>query len=466
MWIQLHKEHKHKFLYQQIYEAIKQKILTQELQRHEQLPTKRQLAQQLNISLNSVMLAYEQLLVEGYIYTIERSGYFVEPLQLLHEPTQPKKAFPSHLKEIPAVPPTFSFSHMSAKSSHFPFKSWIKHQQEVIEQYGTALGELPSLQGSYEFRAALAKLIYTTRGVICEPEQIIVQATSQLLIEQLMMMYPQRIVALENPGYLRYYELLKRHKLRTILLPLDEAGVIIQDLAEQSCQFLITTPSHQFPTGHIMPISRRLELLHWASEQPDRYIIEDDYDSDFKYKTDNIPALQSLDKHDKVIYMGTFSKTLLPSIRISYMVLPPTLLAQYQQTYRSMIQTTNGLTLFTLLHFIQSGAYEKHVRKMNSYYEQLRTTLINTLLQQFGHNIQLYNVPAGLHFLVQVNTLKSYAEIEQAAREENVELYTIRRFLIQPVEPYQSGKYILIGFANLELETIDDAVHALQMVLF
>ena len=468
MFIHLHRNREEKYLYQQIYEGIKQAILQRKLVLNEKLPSKRQLANDLQVSVNSVRFAYEQLLAEGYIYAVERQGYFVEDIKLFDLDESVMNAFPTSLKELQVDRSDWiSFSHMNTNSELFPFKNWTKHQLKVVDTYLPQLSELPEPQGPYVVRESIAKLIQSTRGVKCEPEQIIIHSTSQGLLEQFIFLQPkQAVFALENPGYARYYNLLQRHNRDVEIIPIDKNGIVVEALSIGQSKYCITTPSHQFPTGKIMPVSRRIELLNWALERDDRYIIEDDYDSEFKYKTDNIPSLQSFDINQRVIYMGTFSKTLLPGMRICYMVLPPKLLRKYKKYFSALIQPANLFALYTLHSFIDSGQYEKHVRKMNNYYEKVRTELLKKLTQRFGDKLHITNIPAGLHFLVKVETKKSYDQIEVDLQKLKLELYTIRRFLIEDDPDYIQSRYIIIGFANLKEEQMDEAIVRLQKALF
>ncbi|MER1999133.1 MAG: PLP-dependent aminotransferase family protein, partial [Lysinibacillus sp.] len=457
MFIHLHRDREEKYLYQQIYEGIKQAILQRKLAMNEKLPSKRQLADDLQVSVNSVRFAYEQLLAEGYIYAVERQGYFVEDIKTFDFDESVINAFPESLKEPQADRSDWlSFSHMNTNSELFPFKSWTKHQLKVFDMYLPQLSELSEPQGPYVVRESIAKLIQSTRGVKCEPEQIIIHSTSQGLLEQFIFLQPtDATFALENPGYARYYNLLQRHNREVEIIPLDKHGIVVEALSKGQSKYCITTPSHQFPTGKIMPVSRRIELLNWALERDDRYIIEDDYDSEFKYKTDNIPSLQSFDIHQRVIYMGTFSKTLLPGMRICYMVLPPKLLRKYKKNFSVLIQPANLFALYTLHSFIDSGQYEKHVRKMNNYYEKVRIELIKKLTQRFGDKLHITNIPAGLHFLVKAETTKTYEQIELDLQKVKLELYTIRRFLIEDDSAYIQSRYLIIGFANLKEDQMD-----------
>lgn len=461
--IQVNSKGKGRFIYQQIYRQIKEQILSHQVRAHHKLPPKRELAKSLAVSTNSVATAYDQLLAEGYIYTIERLGYFVEEIQRFDINDQITPSFPEILREEESSREGWiSLSHMNANPKLFPFRKWLNCQAKIYEEHMDELSEMPHTQGPYILRKNIANFIYATRGVKCEPEQIIIHATSQGLMERLLMLQTTKTAfAVENPGYARYYQLLQRHRFKTHLIPLDDHGIDVKYIEQTNAQFVITTPSHQFPTGTIMPISRRVELLNWASRDEQRYIIEDDYDSEFKYQTDNVPSLQSLDYNRKVIYMGTFSKTLLPGMRISYMVLPTKLLAAYQEAFPLEIQPANNLALYTLNEFIESGQYEKHIRKMTKHYEEIRTALIEALSNNLTRDLVIYDIPAGLHFLIEVPTSKSYEEIEQAAQQEKLELYTLKRFSLNPLPLIQRNRLLVIGFANIQMEEVDEAIQRL-----
>ncbi|RUS57776.1 hypothetical protein QI30_04275 [Kurthia sp. 3B1D] len=468
MLIQLDRTQKGRFLYQEIYRQIKQLILNNELRANTKLPPKRELAQMLDVSTNSIANAYEQLLAEGYIYTIERVGYFIEEIEQFDINPNVTTAFPTHLREQPEPPKTWlSLSHMNSNARLFPMRKWLSCEAKVYDRYIEELGEMAHTQGPYVLRKNIAELIYATRGVKCEPEQIVVHATSQGLLERLIRILPENpSFAVENPGYARYYQLLKRHHIQAHLVPLDDAGIDVHHLEQLDAQLVIATPSHQFPTGTIMPISRRVELLNWASRQEDRYIIEDDYDSEFKYETNHVPSLQSMDYNHKVIYMGTFSKTLLPGIRVSYMVLPVKLLESYREMFPLEIQAVNTLVLYTLNEFIESGQYEKHLRKMTKHFEEVRSCLVTELTKQLGDQIIISDVPAGLHFLIEAKSARSYDEIEQQAAKHNVEVYTLKRFSLNPYPLIRENRFIIIGFAYIDMKDIPEAVRRLGCVLF
>ena len=215
--------------------------------------------------------------------------------------------------------------------------------------------------------------------------------------------------------------------------------------------------------GVIMPISRRFELLNWLNIPQERYIIEDDYDSEYKYETAHIPSLQSLDKSQRTIYMGTFSKTLFPGIRISYMVLPPALLKRYKEHFSHLLPSCNTLNLYTLHYFMKDGYYQKHLATMAQHFESIRKKLIQELRHVFDEKLTIVDIPAGLHFIIHYDTTTSYEEIIARAQEENVELFTLERFLLTMLPT--ANRSFIIGFANLQMNEIPKAVQKLKTVL-
>ncbi|MHA6261310.1 MocR-like transcriptional regulator GabR [Sporosarcina sp. CAU 1771] len=456
------------FIYQQIYKDIKDKILDGKLPSHEKLPSKRKLANQMQVSVNSVTNAYEQLLAEGYIYSLERRGYYVEHItQFIAKDNTLQSKLPKELKEEPISKVGWlSLSHMTSDISLFPFKEWIKSQEKAITNHKIELTEITHPQGPYLVRKSIAQLIALTRGVICKPEQIVIGAGTQSLLRNLMsMQHPKTSVAIENPGYSRFYTMLKKLDLDVLPIELDEEGIDINEIENSEARFVFVTPSHQFPTGTIMSISRRIELLNWSIASNKRYIIEDDYDSEFKYKTDNIPSLQSLDRNQRVIYTGSFSKTMLPGFRISYMVLPPEVLKEYRHHFSDFIQDSNSLGLFSMHYFIEDGEYAKHVRRMNHHYEMKRKLLIKQLQLQFGDSIHIEDIPAGLHFLAYFETSKSYDEVEKRAQFEKLEIYSMKRFMLNENELVKDRVDLVIGFANINEENITEAVTRLYTII-
>lgn len=456
------------YKYRQIYEILKEKIISGQLPKDYKLPSKRELAKDLNISINSVATAYEQLIAEGYVYTLEKKGYYIVELNAFKQENSNRKELKESLKESKNTKEyKYSLSHMTTNSLHFPHKKWISFQKQVIDKHQYKISQLSHPQGPIEVRETIRDLVTVTRGINCYAEQIVIGTGTQPLIDQLVDLFTSDIKAgIENPGYARVRDMLIDKGINVAEIPLDNKGADIKAVKKENPTLQFLTPSHQFPTGTIMPISRRIDLLNWASEKENRYIVEDDYDSEFKYGTDNIPSLHSLDKDDKVIYIGTFSKTLLPSFRMTYMILPLHLLELYKEKHKNWLQGNNSIQLYTLKYFIESGEYSRHVKKMNLYYEYNRDALIKSLKTYFKNKVEIADIPAGLHFTAKFKTQKSYDEIKMCAEKNSLELYDMRRFSTDYVSNNDEWKEYVLGFASLETEEIDNTVKILYKAVF
>lgn len=286
-----------------------------------------------------------------------------------------------------------------------------------------------------------------------------------MLVQLLTELLPEdALYAMENPGYMRMYRLLQNLGKKVATISLDEKGMSMDEIEKRRPSVLITTPSHQFPSGVIMPASRRIQLLNWAAEQNGRFIIEDDYDSEFKYDADTIPALQSLDRFQNVIYMGTFSKSLFPGLRISYMVLPPGLLRTFKErTYD--LHTCSTLAQLALKEFIESGEYQKHIKKMKQHYKNMRERLISALEETFGERISVKGANAGLHFVTEFDCARSEKEILARADEEQLDLFAMSRFRLKAGGDSNKPQLIL-GFARLKESDIQEGVHRLYRAVF
>ncbi|QQV53200.1 MocR-like transcriptional regulator GabR [Staphylococcus sp. 11-B-312] len=453
------------FIYRQLYSQLKEDILAFKYESHEKLPSKRDMSQHLNISVNSVKAAYEQLLAEGYIYTEERKGYFIEPLEKLIIDPNAQISLNVQEQQIEDAY-DYSFSHMSTDISAFPVEVWTKLVKRVFENYDHELSSIPQIKGPIELRQSIAKLVSYQRGIQCHPEQIVIGSGTNILLTKLIQLLPDEIkIAVENPGYSRFRTLIRQTSAQLKPIALDHKGISIEAIKQAQPDATIVTPSHQFPMGIIMPVSRRIDLLNWAS-QTQSYIIEDDYDSEFKYETDNIPSLFSFDKNERVIYLGTFSKTLMPGLRMSYMILPINLVKQFDHYNLNMIPDFSTIHALTLNLMIKEGYYEKYVKKMHQIYGKKRETLITHLSNTFTNNIRIKDTRAGLHFIVEVNTPFSYQEIESRAKEMKLELYTLNRFSVKALEKNSSYKTLIIGFSKIKQEQIPQAVQRLKEVIW
>ncbi len=464
--INLNVENKPSYIYKQIYKSIKKHIFAGELKAGEKLPSKRALAHQEGISVNTVSNAYDQLIAEGYIYSEERRGYFVEEISPFKNKMHTMNHFPKHLKEKEQnLEGWLSLSHNKIDLTEFPYREWLKHQQVVFKENMDDLQSIPHLQGPLKVRKTIARMLLFNRGVKCEPEQIIIGAGTQVLLKQLLELFQKEdVIGLENPGYPRFNQLFKGMNRNIVSIDLDEKGACIKTINKVNPNLLVITPSHQFPTGTIMPVSRRIDILNWALQDEKRYIIEDDYDSEFKYETDNIPSLQSLDNHQSVIYTGTFSKTLLAGMRISYMVLPLELLKEYKYVHSDLMCSSNTLEMFTLSRFIEHGDYMSYVKKMNYKYDIKRKKLIQELERVLKKRIKIKAVPAGLHFIAEIKTNMSYEAFVKRTKQFKLELATLNHFKHSKVKT-DGCLNVVIGFAHIKLENIEEAVARFEKII-
>ena len=301
-------------LYEQLYRHIKEDILYGRLVAGEKLPSKRTLSSHLELSVITVKNAYEQLIAEGYIYSQEKRGYFVSRID---RPLHPGKAstLPQREEE-----PTYELDLVtnSISAEYFPFTVWSKTMRQTILEQDTDLLQPPPFNGARSLRCAIADNLQQFRGMTVDPEQIVIGAGTEFLYYLLIQLLGRdRTYAVEDPGYGKIGRIYESNQVTLRRIALDEAGLSADALRQSGADVVHISPSHHYPTGIVMPIARRQELLRWADEQPGRYILEDDYDSEFRFVGRPIPTMFSTDRHERVIYLNTFSKTIAPSIRIS-----------------------------------------------------------------------------------------------------------------------------------------------------
>ena len=390
-------------LYEALYRCIRGDILSGALRTGEKLPSKRALAQNLEVSKITVETAYNQLLSEGYIRSEEKVGYFVEEVERHAQPqlpTAPGQAMPER---------EYLLDLTANGTEHFPFSVWSRLQREVMLDYGEKLlAPLPN-QGIPELRQAIAQHLAAFRGMHVDPETILIGAGTDFLYNLLIQLLGRdKIYAVEEPGYGKIRKIYAAGGVACVSAPMDDKGVIPESL--QDADVLHFSPSHHFPSGLVTPVSRRMELLNWAREG--KWIIEDDYDSEFRFDAHPKPAMQSLDGQGRVIYMNTFSKSLAPSIRISYMVLPRALMEEFQCRLGFYSCTVPSFEQYTLARFLSRGHFEKHINRMRKFYRSRRNAVV-TLLENcaFSHILTIQEQDAGLHFLLKVDTKLSDREL-------------------------------------------------------
>lgn len=447
-------------LYEQIYEYVKKEIQSGKISSGEKLPSTRALSKHLEISRSTVELAYEQLLSEGYVETQPCRGYFVSELEGLYQMKSIQKNQIQKVEE--EKKPLYDFTPNGVDLNSFPYSVWRKLSKECLLDDRAEVFRLGHPQGEYELRRAICNYIHQARGVNCQPEQIIVGAGNDYLLMLLTTVIGQNHkVALENPSYKQAYRLFKNLAYDVCTVDMDEKGMDIQKLKESKANIAFVMPSHQYPLGIVMPVQRRMSLLSWADEKEGRYIIEDDYDSEFRYKGKPIPALQGYDHSDKVIYMGTFSKSIAPSIRMSYMVLPETLMKKYRQRSGFLSSTVSKVDQMILQKFIEEGYYERHLNKTRALYKSRHDTLLGCL-KSMQDRCKISGENAGVHLLLDFQGRFSEQELIERAEKEGIRVYGLSEYYTRENED-KSGT-ILLGYANMSEEKIKSAVDILDKI--
>lgn len=443
-------------LYLQLYSGIKKLIQEGSFPANYRLPSKKNLMLEYNLSQNTVQNALYLLMEEGYIYSEERKGYFVSDLENLFLNTQQeKRRLPKQEKEKIH----FDFSYSGVDPSSLPKNIFKKITKEIYDETNDELAYQGDIQGYEPLRQSICDYLSQSRGFEAESNQIIVSSGTEYLFHIIFKLFEQAKYGLENPGYRMLQELFSANQIDYASLSLDQHGIIPQELQEKKITIACITPSHQFPTGIIMPINRRQELLHWANEEEKHYIIEDDYDSEFKYNGRPIPALKAIDYKDKVIYIGSFSKSISPAIRVSYMVLPRLLLQKYQQKIPYFICPVSTLHQKILYKFIQEGHFLKHLNRMRTLYKKKREFLVHCLrensLKLLGEEIEIQGADAGLHLVISFPKRLFQNDFLEFCLEHSLKIYPLQNYYFDELPNTSS---FLLGYASLTKEQIQEGV--------
>lgn len=461
-------------LYEHLYKCIKNDIINGVLAIGEKLPSKRNFAKNLNISTITVENAYAQLMAEGYIYSLPKKGYFVADISTslleknVGKSTQTPFSFSTSKKNTLAeFPPTLEsyfadFVSNSISADNFPFSIWAKIIREVISEESQALMTNPPAGGIPELRSAIAQYLFQFRGMKVDPVQIIIGAGTEYLYGLLIQLLGNdNTFAVEDPGYRKIAQIYNSHKANCKHIPLDNYGVELSALEESGADIIHISPSHHYPTGIVTPISRRYELLGWASKSPSRYIIEDDYDCEFRLQGKPIPSLQSIDIMEKVIYINTFSKSLASTIRISYMVLPHHLLERFYRQLGFYSCTVSTFEQYTLARFIRQGYFEKHINRTRNFYKTQRNTLLACIKNSpLASRSTIMEEDAGLHFLLKLDTSLSDEELTKKAKQAGLHIACLSKYYDKPEQKIQHT--LVMNYSGLEPDKIPEAVKRLS----
>ena len=437
-------------LYEALYRCIRRDILSGKLAAGEKLPSKRALAAHLEVSKITVEAAYNQLLAEGYIRSEEKVGYFAENLQKLPSPAPIPEAAAQHAEDL--------IDLTGDSPSHFPFSVWSRLQREVMLDLGEGLLLPLHKQGLPQLRCAIARHLQQFRGMQVDPDNILIGAGTDFLYNLLVQLLGRdKRYGVEEPGYSKIQKIYEAAGAACNLLNLDKEGVDPEDLGDT--QVLHISPSHHFPSGIVMSNARRRTLLDWAAADSDRYIIEDDYDSEFRFNAHPMPALHTLDGGGKVIYLNTFSKTLAPSIRISYMVLPGSLMEKFRRTLGFYSCTVPSFEQYTLERFISRGHFEKHINRMRKHYKSIRNRVLTAITGcKYADHFTILEENAGLHFLLQVDLPLTDAQLTQICRKLGLRVAPLSSYYRFPEE---NSHCLVVNYSGLT----EEALTGLEKVL-
>lgn len=454
-------------LYMQIYKQLKEGILSGALPKGTMLTPTRELAKELQAGRNTVENAYAQLAVEGYVTAVQGSGHIVNEVeQDINPRVRPDKHFePSPASTFPKRKTGLKYDLDYAKvdGALFPYQLWRRICAAVFEESAVSLAGCETMhshsgsKGILSFREELVRYLYRSRGVSCTPEQVIICSGIQPALEVVIRLFPfeRRMMAMEDPAYNGARIVFQNNGVEIFPIPVLADGIDLQALSLSPAKAVHIAPSHQFPTGAVMPIQKRMEILRWANENGN-FIIEDDFDSEFRYNARPIPSLQSIDREGRVIYMGTFSKALSAGLRVGYMVLPFDMLSAFEEAYMGVQCTVPTFVQQILTRFIAEGHWERHIRKLCQIHKKRHDTLITNLNMMFGDRIRIHDQNAGLHILVEIAGVSDEQELIRRAADVGVQVYPTSPCWLEQKNHLQSA--VLLGFAMVPEAEIPQVV--------
>lgn len=448
--------------YEYLYSCLKEDIISGKIPQNSKLPSKRELAKDNGISVRTVMNAYDQLLMEGYLESKERSGYYVVPN--FSSPLRYQKI------QIPPATPEppenwlIDFTSNNSVSEKFPFSTWCKVMRQVLGDFHSDLAKRGDFLGNPRLRQEIALYLFQNRNMIVSPDCIIIGTGIEYLYSKLISLLPKHaIYTVENPGYKKIRRIYSSLHVKWVSTDMDEQGISMKSLRNRKATIVHTSPEHHYPLGTVISARRRQELLAWLEESEDHYIIEDDYDCEFRYHGHSISALYGMDQSNRVIYINTFSKTISPGLRISYMVLPQKLVDKYVKSANFFSNTSSNLEQETLARFMKEGYFDRHLTRMRKYYLQQGTYLKNALLNTPSIPIKkITGTNTGTHLLVRLDTTLSDAEIKRRAKDLNINLCCLSEYCVENNEQYEH--ILILNYPSIEKEEIQEVVSVLGKI--
>ena len=455
-------------LYEYMYKCIKADILNGTLKPGEKLPSKRTFASNHGISTITIQNAYDQLISEGYVYTLPKKGYYVSNIEGMSNGVNisggdKKVSLDIELPKSRNYEVDFSGNGFSAEN--FPFSVWTKISREVMAAKKDELMQPAPVCGIRDLREAIVLHLRSFRGMVVDPDQVIVGAGTEYLYGLLTeILGKEKKYVIENPGYKKLVQIYGQREISCGYASMDEKGVTVEGLRGCGANVAHICPNHHFPTGITMPATRRYEILSWAGEQEDRYIIEDDYDSEFRTEGKPIPTLFSIDGREKVIYMNTFSKSLSPTIRISYMVLPAHLAKLFYENMSFYSCTVSNFEQYTLAEFIKRGYFEKHINRMRLFYTKKRKQVIDLIgKSEMAKHCEILENDSGLHFLMKIDTTLSDETLEQELKQRGIRMKALSDYYF--TENKDKEHLFIINYSNLEIEKMQLALPVVEELI-
>lgn len=452
-------------LYKQLYLQIRAQVLSGKLAPDARLPSVRDLAAELSTSRNTVEGAYQELYAEGYIYSRERSGYFVSALDHHVTPPAPLTA-PGSLKPAPATKYSYDFHPARLDPATFPAAIWRRCLVESLYEHSREFAEYGTdLQGDWELRSLIQSYLERSRGVICEAQQIVICSGLQQGLDLVahLLKDSHSSVAVEDPGYPLPRSVFRNNLFQVVPVAVKPGGIDLEMLKGSGASIVYVTPSHQLPLGYVMPIANRLKLIEWAAADG-RLIIEDDYDSELRYHGKPVSSLQGLRPDGNIIYLGTFSKILSPALRMSYMVLPQSLLVPFRALYADYFTSVSVLEQKTMARFMEQGYWERHIRRMRIHYQKKHDTVVAAIGHHFGNRAAIVGQGAGLHVVLQLRGRNhGEAGILQRAARQGIRLLPFSA-TCSAREPESTN--LLLGFGGMTAGEAEQGIKLLSGLCF
>ncbi len=454
------KKREGKSIYENLYECLKKDIVTGRLQTGDKLPSKRAMAGDYGISVKTVVHAYEQLVAEGYIESKEKKGYYVA--KLYEQAYGTGKAKKVSKKQKDQLYADFSSNHLAYEK--FPFSVWKKVMREVLTDYEDELIESTDWRGVPALRETIARYLARERGLDVSADHIVIGTGVESLYGKLFKIFPKdSVYAAETPGYRKIPWLYEDAGLSWQSLKMDGEGIRMDELKESGASIVHVSPEHQYPLGITMSEKRKQELLEWAAETTNRYIIEDDYDCEFQYRSQMEQTLKSMDTHHRVIYMNTFGKTMGPAIRINYMILPEKLAEDCKKMAGRFPNPVPSFEQYAMARFIKEGYFERHVRRMKKYYEDSGRKLLGLLKKaEKISTAEIRGGKNGTHILLKLNTDLTDTELIWEAKKQGIGVQCLSQFCTEKEERYE--RTLILNYSDLKEEQMEEAVRRLEKI--